>query len=75
MWKHILIQGLYQLFWLFFFLYALPLVFPQYAETELCTLIKMGPDENDPNWCTNTLRVEGGATAEDATLYCGAMNK
>jgi hypothetical protein len=73
MWKHILVQGLYQLFWLFFFLYALPLVFPQYQETSYCQMITMGPDENNLAWCATTLQTDLGASAADAQLYCGAM--
>lgn len=47
MWKHILIQGLYQMFWLFFFMYAAPVLFEQYRITDNCTFIAMGPDENN----------------------------
>jgi hypothetical protein len=73
MWKHILVQGLYQLFWLFFFLYALPLVFPVYRETSYCDMITLGPDENNQAWCVTTLQADMGASAADAQLYCGAM--
>jgi hypothetical protein len=51
MWKHILIQGLYQMFWLFFFMYAAPVLFEQYRITDNCTFIAMGPDENDAGGC------------------------
>lgn len=47
MWKHILTQGLYQMFWLFFFMYAAPVLFAQYRITDNCTYIAMGPDENN----------------------------
>lgn len=51
MWKHILVQGLYQMFWLFFFMYAAPVLFEQYHITDNCTFIKAGPDENNPGVC------------------------
>lgn len=47
MWKHILIQGLYQMFWLFFFMYAAPVLFEQYRITDNCTFVSLGPDENN----------------------------
>jgi hypothetical protein len=48
MWKHILTQGLYQMFWLFFFMYAAPVLFEQYRITDNCTYVSLGPDENNP---------------------------
>jgi hypothetical protein len=57
MWKHILIQGLYQMFWLFFFMYAAPVLFERYRITDHCTFATQGPHETmpDPMFCTNEL--------------------
>jgi hypothetical protein len=57
MWKHILIQGLYQMFWLFFFMYAAPVLFERYRITDHCTFVTQGPHEAlpDPMFCTNEL--------------------
>jgi hypothetical protein len=57
MWKHILIQGLYQMFWLFFFMYGAPVLFERYRITDHCTFATTGPHESqpDPLFCTNEL--------------------
>jgi hypothetical protein len=36
------------MFWLFFFMYAAPILFQQYSITNNCTFLKAGPDENNP---------------------------
>lgn len=57
MWKHILIQGLYQMFWLFFFMYGAPVLFERYRITDHCSFATQGPHEAhpDPMFCTNEL--------------------
>eukprot|EP00882_Tetradesmus_deserticola_P018267 GHRQ01019621.1.p2 GENE.GHRQ01019621.1~~GHRQ01019621.1.p2 ORF type:complete len:148 (-),score=25.37 GHRQ01019621.1:552-995(-) len=57
MWKHILVQGMYQMFWLFFFMYAAPVLFERYRITDNCTFATTGPYEVLPNpmFCTNEL--------------------
>ncbi len=60
MWKHILVQGLYQLFWLFFFMYALPVLqWPRYHITSECELISRGPVSRpaDPSYCMSQLTM------------------
>jgi hypothetical protein len=60
MWKHILVQGLYQMFWLFFFMYAAPVLFEQYRITDNCTFIARGPDEDNA----------GGSGVEQSSSWC-----
>eukprot|EP00877_Chromochloris_zofingiensis_P010936 jgi/Chrzof1/6096/Cz17g09160.t1 len=69
MWKHIIVQGLYQLFWLFVFMYALPVVLPNtYGVVDKCTLINSGPNGNDPGYCLANL------PSKNAT-HCNLMTK
>ncbi|KAI8477413.1 MAG: hypothetical protein J3K34DRAFT_453016 [Monoraphidium minutum] len=58
MWKHILVQGCYQLFWLFFFMYGLPkLQWPRYWITDQCTFVTAGPLSagSNPGYCEQRL--------------------
>lgn len=75
MWKHIFIQGLYQMFWLFFFMYGFPILFERYRITDSCTYVSTGPDEWDPNpiYCSSKLQSELGYDQARASFYCGAM--
>ncbi|KAF6264067.1 hypothetical protein COO60DRAFT_1457828 [Scenedesmus sp. NREL 46B-D3] len=65
MFKHIVLQGFYQLFWMFLFLYGLPTLVPQqYAFTPACQLYT-------PDFCTNTVGVQQlGMSPADAARYC-----
>lgn len=73
MWKHIIVQSIYQLFWLFFFMYGLPRLMPAYHITDECTFFELGPLENDSGYCAATL-VADGATPADAERSCAIMN-
>lgn len=76
MWKHILIQGFYQMFWLFFFMYGFPVLFGYYHITDHCTFVTGGPDEASPNpvYCADNLRSGMGLDQAHASFYCGAMS-
>jgi Ca2+-transporting ATPase len=65
MFKHIVLQGFYQLFWMFLFLYGLPTLVPQrYAFTPACQLYT-------PDFCTNSVGVQQlSMTPADAARYC-----
>jgi hypothetical protein len=78
MWKHILIQGLYQMFWLFFFMYAAPVLFEQYRITDNCTFVSLGPDENNAGEAacaaaaatlTGSLRRSGRCCASSCMMW------
>jgi hypothetical protein len=71
MWKHILIQGLYQMFWLFFFMYAAPVLFERYRITDHCTFATTGPHEAhpDPMFCTNELVTQLGFQVRGSGVY------
>jgi len=73
MWKHILVQGLYQMFWLFFWMYAGPLLFSKYHLTSHCSYLQMGSDDNHPTYCSSALVGSLGYSPQNATFYCGAM--
>ncbi|WIA22054.1 hypothetical protein OEZ85_004399 [Tetradesmus obliquus] len=75
MWKHILIQGLYQMFWLFFFMYGAPVLFERYRITDHCSFATQGPHEAhpDPMFCTNELVSKLGFQASHASVHCSAM--
>ncbi|KIY91882.1 Ca2+ transporting ATPase, plasma membrane [Monoraphidium neglectum] len=80
MWKHILVQGFYQLFWLFFFMYALPVLpWPRYWLTDTCTLISNGPIlEPSPTYCIDRLSAPDAAdglgfSRPKAAAYCAAL--
>jgi len=62
MWKHILAQGLYQIFCMLFCLYGLPELFDRYAETPRCTYYLAQ--------CA-TVAAKVGLTGADATNACG----
>ena len=77
MWKHVLVQGCYQLFWLFFFMYALPtLKWERYWLTSECQLLSAGPVlAPQPEYCLGRmmLPVEAGGKGYDAgraEAYC-----
>eukprot|EP00878_Enallax_costatus_P000995 GHUV01001127.1.p1 GENE.GHUV01001127.1~~GHUV01001127.1.p1 ORF type:complete len:1156 (+),score=304.08 GHUV01001127.1:371-3838(+) len=76
MWKHIIIQGLYQMFWLFFFMYGFPVLFDRYHITDHCTYVTSGPDEASPNpvYCADSLQSGMGLDQARASFYCGAMS-
>lgn len=76
MWKHIITQGLYQMFWLFFFLYGTPRLFERYRITDHCTFAVQGGNEAapDPGFCTTLIAGASGAPpASVAGFYCGVM--
>eukprot|EP00879_Flechtneria_rotunda_P003828 GHRR01004068.1.p1 GENE.GHRR01004068.1~~GHRR01004068.1.p1 ORF type:complete len:993 (+),score=315.28 GHRR01004068.1:1703-4681(+) len=75
MWKHILVQGLYQMFWLFFFMYAAPVLFAKYRITDQCTYAATGPDDFNPNpaHCVEMLVAQAGFNVSHATFHCGAI--
>ena len=85
MWKHILVQGFYQLFWLFFFMYALPgLRWQRYRITDQCGLIATGPVHapGGPNagYCLERMTAPasaGGAGYAPATAqaYCTLLTQ
>ena len=81
MWKHILVQGCYQLFWLFFFMYALPTFkWERYWVTDTCTLLATGPlGAPDAAYCAarSAAPAAGGGLGLNATAagaYCGMLN-
>ena len=61
MWKHILVQGLYQIFCMLFCLYGLPELFDRYAETPRCTYYLAQ--------CA-TVAAKVGLTGTEATNAC-----
>lgn len=65
MFKHIVAQGFYQLFWMFLFLYGLPTLLPQqYGYTPQCQLFTT-------DYCVNTVAVEQlGMSPAAAQQYC-----
>uniref|UniRef100_A0A383WGV1 Calcium-transporting ATPase n=1 Tax=Tetradesmus obliquus TaxID=3088 RepID=A0A383WGV1_TETOB len=69
MFKHILLQGFYQLFWMFLFLYGLPTLVPQrYAFTTPCQLYT-------PDFCTNSVAIQQlGMAPADAARYCSYVS-
>lgn len=75
MWKHILIQGLYQMFWLFFFMYAAPVLFDRYHITDQCTFATTGSSESSPvpGFCSDQLVSNLQFSAQQADLYCSTM--
>jgi hypothetical protein len=82
MWKHILVQGLYQLFWLFFFMYALPtLKWGRYKITSSCELVTSGPrSAPQPGYCLAQMtapRDAGGfgLDAAAAGTYCTLLTE
>lgn len=66
MWKHILVQGIYQLFWMMFSLYALPLLFDYYYIRS--------PSEYYSQACLSQLQPPA-YTNGTAQLYCNWMNQ
>jgi hypothetical protein len=80
MWKHVLFQGCYQLFWLFFFMYALPnLQWERYWLTDACALLDTGPvGAPQPGYCLARMTAGGGDggagfNASAAGTYCALM--
>jgi len=72
MFKHIIAQGFYQLFWMFLFLYGLPKYLPAYSYTPTCQLYS----SQGGNFCVQTVGVEQlKLTAADAAAACNAINQ
>ncbi|KAF8057240.1 ACA11 [Scenedesmus sp. PABB004] len=68
MFKHIVAQGFYQLFWMFLFLYGLPAFLPaRYALTPACTLYAR------PGLCDSVATAKAGLSPPDAAAACGAV--
>lgn len=76
MWKHIITQGLYQMFWLFFFMYGGPVLFERYRITDHCTYVTQGSHESAPNpiYCAESLQSGLGFDQSRASFYCSAMS-
>jgi len=82
MWKHVLVQGCYQLFWLFFFMYALPTFqWQRYWLTDHCTLMETGPVSKPiPDYCLGLMMTppEAGSMWFNATAaapYCDLLTQ
>lgn len=82
MWKHILVQGLYQLFWLFFFMYALPkLPWQRYWITTECQLITSGPiSAPDAGHCAKQMVIPSsagglGLNQTASAAYCTLLGR
>jgi len=82
MWLHIIGQGIYQLFWMFFTLYALPALFDYYRiqtreeyYKEECTARLSAPTYNATqtqlycNWATYCGMPEGDRNSDSCQLY------
>jgi hypothetical protein len=81
MWKHVLVQGCYQLFWLFFFMYALPsLNWSRYWTTSECQLLSSGPlSAPRADYCAYRMalpQADGGLgmNSTAAGAYCSMLN-
>jgi len=81
MWKHILVQGIYQMIWLFLMMYVLPILpgqtFDRYRITSKCELIALGRDPigaPDPGYCASTMMTKRGlATIQEAQGQCATL--
>lgn len=81
MWKHILVQGLYQMLWLFLMMYVLPILpgptFDRYRITSKCELMAVGPEHvksPDPGYCVATMMAKRGiADANEAQQLCAQL--
>ena len=72
MFKHILLQGFYQIFWMFLFLYGLPTLLPRYGYTDQCTMYSW----DNGNYCVATVGVQQlGMSEADATAACDVVTK
>eukprot|EP00878_Enallax_costatus_P034587 GHUV01038362.1.p1 GENE.GHUV01038362.1~~GHUV01038362.1.p1 ORF type:complete len:154 (-),score=27.31 GHUV01038362.1:371-832(-) len=67
MFKHIVMQGFYQIFWMFLFLYGLPTLLPaRYGYTSQCDLYARD--------CVST-GVSQGLNQSNAEQFCGYTNQ
>jgi Ca2+-transporting ATPase len=81
MWKHILIQGCYQMLWLFLMMYVLPILpgktFDRYRITGKCEMLELGRDPlnaPNPNFCVETMAAKRGITdAAEAQRICATL--
>eukprot|EP00775_Hariotina_reticulata_P009045 gene9045-9216_t len=72
MFKHIVAQGFYQLFWMFLFLYGLPKYMPAYSYTPTCQLY----GSQGGNFCVQTVGMEQlKLTPTDAAAACNTINQ
>lgn len=61
------------MFWLFFWMYAGPLLFSRYQLTSHCAFVTVGPHEDNPGWCAAELASSLGHSPSNATFHCGAV--
>jgi hypothetical protein len=81
MWKHILVQGMYQMLWLFLMMYVLPVLpgpaFDRYRITSKCDYLSVGKEHlfaPDPGYCVKKMMQKRGiATAEEAQGLCNTL--
>jgi Ca2+-transporting ATPase len=72
MFKHIVAQGFYQMFWMFLFLYGLPVFMSRYAYTDRCTMYSW----DNGNYCVATVgQQQLGMSQADAAAACDVAVK
>eukprot|EP00879_Flechtneria_rotunda_P002036 GHRR01002214.1.p1 GENE.GHRR01002214.1~~GHRR01002214.1.p1 ORF type:complete len:850 (+),score=231.92 GHRR01002214.1:2125-4674(+) len=70
MFKHILAQGVYQIFWMFLFLYGVPqFLSQQYGYTPACSFYT----KDNSQYCNTIAVQELKLSGASATQYCGAI--